>query len=427
MKRAFEPDETAETSPFSKRARIEEDWGSEGPFASLLDELIQVIALAYCDIRSHANLAAASKRVRTLTWTHRHQVDLFFQSRRADAYYRFSAEEVDVPTLFGVDPIAFHQALSQTRLARQVRPWLTGCSDDALQRGFSIAGGAARAAILEALRTLRVRGGIAKELTTEYGDVDLWVDLNYLDNPYAFVSHVAGGEPVLECGYTCLSTRAQQLQICAWDSAIGHKADCPGYHSTGTTPIGCFDASAVQFALIGRWFEEGGNGAVEATALCTRLAAYSLVTRHCYLLGSCPAQYWPFDGKPMSTQGIVTVHANKVWSSRRHRHLLRALKFTKRGHLVMEHVAACHVHATVPRRRFIKEQWVVHDATASSSSPTLMDLERAQWAVDLPDNPKKVVPRPIIVDAIEEEDGYRTILTERALDHWETMRMQLKR
>lgn len=430
---------------------------SEGPFASLFPELWNEVGRA-CGIKTYGTLAQVNHTIRRAMWRVQDLVEHYVASTSelwTATFSRFVAEECDVPTLFHVDARLFAAALARTKLAAQVRPWLTGaglCTGGRLDRdegvvdvggshngaGIAIAGGAARAAILEALRICGVPG-LARELTEEYSDVDFWVDLHHVAWPLEFATHVATAAqdtPVKVRGVTVLATASNIAQFCAWDSTIGHKADCAMPHDKGVTPIGCFDLTAVQFALTGRWFEEATEEGrkIPCTAWCTRMAAYSLVTRRCYTVGVCLADEWLFRPEflplPRSFWGDGEP---SVFSTRTYRLLTRALKLVGRGHVLMKHTMGCsvglgwnslsiHFNVTERQRRGHHVRVKHEDGPAlgraqlAARGRELMDLDRVRLAVALPGNAHQhntTPDRPAPLD-----DGYTSVLGVAGLRCW---------
>ncbi len=169
------------------------------------------------------------------------------------------------------------------------------------------AGGAAYAAIVLALGAMgrKLHQRIAMPI---YGDVDLWLDLARL-TPET-IAHVVGhvlrramqhpdAPPLIKLrAPTVLASADNQVQFCAFESNR-HCCGCYGAnHGSTVTPIGCFDMTAVQFGLAGRWFDPTAP-ADRSIALATRPALMSLFTGISHVTRYCFAdREWPFNQLP---------------------------------------------------------------------------------------------------------------------------------
>jgi hypothetical protein len=340
----------------------------------LFDELWKEVDLNL-DVRSHCRFAATSWGMRRLVGgfmaTIRRYVAEYTGSsmdiRKHRSHLAFISAELDVAMLFDLHPAMFRFALSQTALARRVRPWLSH-TWEASNPGVVIAGGASRAAVLDALRLCRAPG-IQPELTDVYGDVDIWLDLSQLANPYPLMERLArvSGAPLpftFHCP-TVASTLNKQIQCCAWNRLAGHAAGCIGEHPMGATPMACFDQSAIQFALSGPWFDPAASS--PCLAVCTRMAAYSLVSRESYPVRYCIQQY--------DMGGDYTLHNMEVY-----RVLRRALKLHDRGHDMFRHELGCRLASCQKKDE--------HDRPRAVLDPmsTRMNMDYARTIVELPAN-----------------------------------------
>jgi hypothetical protein len=340
-----------------KRQRSPDKEEEEEPcfFDMLVDDMVPLVARALPTVRDYIAFCRVSRRVRALAYN---VVDLVDMSHRPGqwssfgAWERFALSEVEMVSLFpGVDRARFAAAIAETPAYKDLMTgWLR--EGDVMPARVCLAGGAARAVALEALRacapSLPHHRPHAQLLAT-YGDLDVWI--NMAGEPLWDDSHrmpvrrllvraaEATGASRYDMSRANVTIGKRQFLPFYIDGhphhpycknsgfTIGHRVfHCGHVVVNNTTPIACFDGTCVRFAL----------DLATTTLLCTRSAAYSLITGKAWFVaggGQCQAR--------CIVKYINDPRVSPTERAAAHRRLLRSQRYVDRHHVVSWHTEAC--------------------------------------------------------------------------------------
>jgi len=270
MKRLHEDDDV-NAEPARKRARLEEDlW--------LPMETWSEIAAYLPAVKDWLSLALASrlthKAVYTLVELRRRLPETLADPRASPGSRQRLPDVIGIPCALGIFDRAdadttFRAAVGATSVVRELLAQFLPTLDQPLL----LAGGAAAAAILEALRAWAPRVGAPKpspDVSASYVDMDVWIEAPRLpfmigglrDRPTKLKA-----EPTVKLG---------RLNLVPWNAhAPRYGIEKHAHHPEGElTPLCCFDMSCCQFSIL---IKHGEVTAISWTldALC------GLYTRQC--------------------------------------------------------------------------------------------------------------------------------------------------
>jgi hypothetical protein len=203
-------------------------------------------------------------------------------------------------------------------------PWVFGARDDAPfyahlrtlvlpKEGAWIAGGAARAWVLNALRaTMEGHRRPARELSAAFDDIDVWLDPDVLDTAQMLAMIKPDG--------TQWSMLADHILV-GMRSPSGEPVQF--IVRGGSAPWDGFDLGCVQFGV-----RPGPEVAWTTRALA------SLVTREAFPIRDVISPYaWPFGGDTF----IYNTLSPSIGDGRKHRTLARMQKYAARGYTFPEY------------------------------------------------------------------------------------------